>query len=205
MNPRVQQALDGELGVQELSAAEAAQFRVARATLARVLQTLPDPRIETWSAVRRRLDERSSAPKRARVLDWLFTPRSVTLHWRPAYGLAAAVLLIAAVTIPPILRNDTTGQPAATAQQVFVQFRLEAPAANQVSLAGDFTEWKPAYSLRRSNNGVWTVVVPLDPGIHDYAFVVDGQRWVPDPLAPAVADGFGGMNSRLAILTPDTR
>lgn len=204
MNPRIQQALDGELNAPELTAAEAAELERAQAAIIGVLDTLPEPRIDTWPAVRRRLAETSPAHPRRRVLEWLLRPRRIEFRLRPAYGLAAAVLLLAALTLPRFWHSGTP--PAlATGQQVFVQFRLEAPAATEVSLAGDFSQWKPAYSLRRSNTGVWTVVVPLDPGIHDYAFVVDGQRWVPDPLAPAVSDGFGGLNSRLAILTPDAR
>jgi hypothetical protein len=39
--------------------------------------------------------------------------------------------------------------------------------------------------------------------VHDYAFIVDGERWIADPMAPAVADGFGGLNSRIAVLPPD--
>jgi len=202
MNDRIQQALDGELSVHELTATEAVELKAIRASIQEVLVTLPDPRIDSWSAVSQRLVDPVSM--RPRWLEWLFAPKRVELRLRSAYGLALAVLLVAALTVPRFLK---TGSPAplATSQQVLIQFRLEAPAANQVSLAGDFTEWKPTYSLRRSNPGVWTVVVPLDPGIHDYAFVVDGQRWVPDPVAPAVSDGFGGMNSRLAILTPDAR
>ncbi len=50
---------------------------------------------------------------------------------------------------------------------------------------------------------MWSVTVPLEPGVHDYAFVVDGEQWRPDPLAPSVDDGFGGTNSRLALLPPD--
>jgi 1,4-alpha-glucan branching enzyme len=128
----------------------------------------------------------------------------LAFRWRPAYALAAAALLVA-VLVGTRFFGGNSSTLVATGQQVLVQFRLEAPDADQVNLAGDFTEWKPAHSLRKSSGGVWTVVVPLDPGVHDYAFVVDGQRWIPDPLAPAVADGFGGMNSRLAVLTPDTR
>jgi 1,4-alpha-glucan branching enzyme len=87
--------------------------------------------------------------------------------------------------------------------KVLVQFRLDAPAAHTVTLAGDFTKWQPKYELTRSAPGVWTIVVPLDPGVHDYAFVVDGNLWTPDPMAPAIADGFGGLNSRVAVLSPD--
>jgi len=96
--------------------------------------------------------------------------------------------------------------PAAIAQapqQVFTQFVLSAPAAKRVAVAGDFSGWKPVHVMTRSEAGVWTVVVPLDPGVHDYAFVVDGERWVPDPKAPTVNDGFGGVNSRLAVMSPD--
>src|SRR5437660_319363 len=39
----------------------------------------------------------------------------------------------------------------------------------------------------------------LAVGQHQYAFVVDGQRWVADPGAPAVDDGFGRRNSVVAV------
>ena len=52
--------------------------------------------------------------------------------------------------------------------------------------------------------GVWTITVPLTQGVHDYAFVVDGRQWIPDPYAPRVDDGFGGTNSRLTLLLPET-
>jgi 1,4-alpha-glucan branching enzyme len=84
---------------------------------------------------------------------------------------------------------------------VLVQFRLEAPDARDVRLAADFTGWRPAHALHRSATGVWTVVVAVAPGVHEYGFVVDGERWTPDPLAPQVDDGFGGSNSRLDVIS----
>jgi 1,4-alpha-glucan branching enzyme len=87
--------------------------------------------------------------------------------------------------------------------QVLVQFRLDAPDASGVALAGNFTDWEPKYQLTRTAGGVWTVTVPLAQGVHKYAFVVDGKTWQPDPLAPSVADGFGGENSQIAVLSPD--
>jgi 1,4-alpha-glucan branching enzyme len=86
---------------------------------------------------------------------------------------------------------------------VFVQFRLDA-SASRVQLAGSFTNWEPRYDLRQSAPGIWTITVPLTQGVHDYAFVVDGQRWIPDPYAPQIGDGFGGTNSRLALMSPPT-
>src|SRR5439155_1380617 len=42
-------------------------------------------------------------------------------------------------------------------------------------------------------------VMPV--GQHQYAFVLDGARWVVDPAAPAVDDGFGRRNSVVAVTT----
>jgi 1,4-alpha-glucan branching enzyme len=102
--------------------------------------------------------------------------------------------------------GDGAGPTAEAAQgnaaPVYVQFRLQVESANSVALAGSFTEWLPAYPLQQSADGVWTIVLPITPGVHDYVFVVDGERWVPDPYAPHVDDGFGGTNSRLTLLAP---
>ena len=94
---------------------------------------------------------------------------------------------------------------AQSASQVLIQFHLDAPAAQQVALAGDFTGWQPTYALTRSDNGSWTIVVPMSPGVHEYAFIIDGERWIADPMAPAVEDGFGGQNSKIAVLAADNR
>jgi 1,4-alpha-glucan branching enzyme len=84
---------------------------------------------------------------------------------------------------------------------VTVRFVLVAPDAKEVSLAGTFNQWDAhATPLVRSGaSGVWTATLTLPPGQHQYAFVVDGQRWVPDPGAPAVDDGFGRRNSVLTL------
>jgi 1,4-alpha-glucan branching enzyme len=102
-----------------------------------------------------------------------------------------------------LLRSPRHLLPPQAPGQVLVEFRLNHPSAREVALAGEFTEWKPLYALKRSASGVWTILVPLDPGVHNYSFVVDGDRWVPDPDALPVDDGFGGQNSRVAVVTPN--
>ena len=134
-------------------------------------------------------------------LHWLWKSRPISFAWRPAYGLAAAVLV--AVLLAGQVPRSNGGSPQAP--QVFTRFVLNLPDANTVALAGDFTGWKPTYTMTRSGAELWTVVVPLEPGVHMYAFIIDGQRWIADPDAPAVDDGFGGTNSRVAVLTPDAR
>ena len=54
--------------------------------------------------------------------------------------------------------------------------------------------------LQPQTNGVWTLDVPLEPGVYEYAFIIDGQEWRPDPLATASADdGFGMENSVVIV------
>jgi 1,4-alpha-glucan branching enzyme len=88
----------------------------------------------------------------------------------------------------------------ARAQPVMVQFRMEAVGARTVSMAGTFTGWKPTVQLRQTAPGEWTALVPLRPGVHDYAFVIDGERWVADPQrARRWTTSFGGTNSRISL------
>jgi hypothetical protein len=145
---------------------------------------------------------------RERRFALLLEPRSFT--FRPIWALLAAAAL-AGVILVPALRSGLSEPSADSAPigdavtggegtTVFVQFRLDAPEALEVRLAGSFTGWEPRHALHRSEDGVWTVMVALEPGIHDYAFVVDGSDWRVDPSAPRVDDGFGGENSRLALL-----
>jgi 1,4-alpha-glucan branching enzyme len=84
---------------------------------------------------------------------------------------------------------------------VTVRFVLVAPDAHQVTVAGTFNQWDAAATplVRSGTAGVWTATLSLPAGEHQYAFVVDGARWVPDPSAPAVNDGFGRRNSVLAL------
>jgi hypothetical protein len=47
---------------------------------------------------------------------------------------------------------------------------------------------------------VWTGLVPVSRGEHEYQFVVDGEKWVTDPLAPVKEDdGFGAKNAVLKL------
>jgi hypothetical protein len=83
-----------------------------------------------------------------------------------------------------------------------VKFVLVAPQAVRVSLVGDFNGWDPAATPmeRTPTGGTWSVVVPLRTGRHEYAFVVDGKQWLPDPSAPlAPVDGLGAPNSVVLV------
>jgi hypothetical protein len=212
MDERLNAHLDGDLSLDDLGPEEralAAAFEARVGELRGALDGLAPQDVDR--AVMRRIAELGLEPIPAggavalrRGLSSLFTAREVRVRWRPVYGLAAAATIAALVLVPALGRR--TGAPlaegAAPASTVFVQFRLMADDARNVALAGSFSEWRPEVNLQRAPDGVWTVLVPLTPGVHDYAFIVDGQRWVPDPYAPQVDDGFGGTNSRLTLVAP---
>jgi hypothetical protein len=83
-----------------------------------------------------------------------------------------------------------------------VAFSLDAPDASQVSIVGDFNNWDPAATplTRVSDDGRWEAVIPLTPGRYQFTFVVDGTRWVRDPLFPqATGDDFGQPTSVITI------
>jgi len=61
------------------------------------------------------------------------------------------------------------------------EFHLEAPFAQSVKLAADFTDWeKFPLDMIKSVDGVWYATVPLPPGHYSYRFIVDGE-WCDDP------------------------
>ena len=82
-----------------------------------------------------------------------------------------------------------------------VQFVLTAPKASRVAVVGDFNDWDPsATPLARSDGGSWIAAIPVSPGRHVYAFIVDGDRWVSDPASPlAPEDDFGIRNSVIVV------
>ena len=100
--------------------------------------------------------------------------------------------------------------PAATASVAksdtvqLVRFVFVEPRASKVEVVGDFNAWaRGATELQRTGApGVWEVSVPLSPGRHEYAFIINGSRWVADPLAVKSSDDFGTESSVIRVGTP---
>ena len=144
---------------------------------------------------------------------WLVRPRPVMISPLAGLAVAAGLALVMVMsgredpTTPPIA---STGAPVATAtareasavSPATVEFVLVASTASTVSLVGSFNDWNAAATPLRptATPGVWSVTVPLTPGRHVYAFVVDGSEWIADPTAPqAPDDDFGAPNSVIMI------
>lgn len=95
--------------------------------------------------------------------------------------LIASLCLVTAATLavaqPPAARRPPIVSPEVHPDRT-VTFRLRAPEASKVAVAGDLGSAKP---LTKDANGVWSVTVgPLAPELYDYAFIVDGLRTI-DP------------------------
>ncbi|PYO91025.1 MAG: glycoside hydrolase family 13 [Gemmatimonadetes bacterium] len=174
-HPLVKQLLDGDITLADLPSELRVEGEAALRLLAAVDRTEISMPAVTWR-VMATLERR-----RRRFLPWLLAP---------ALAIAAALVILLRPTAP-----------APTAALVTVRFVLVAPDAKQVSLAGTFNQWDAHVTplVRTGATGVWTATLTLPAGQHQYAFVVDGVRWVPDPGAPAVDDGFGRRNSVLTL------
>ena len=85
-----------------------------------------------------------------------------------------------------------------------VAFRVWAPFASSVSVAGTFNGWHPtAKPMHLSGAGNWVKESNLAPGTYEYCLVVDGQ-WLAYPLArETVPNPFGGRNSVLRVVSAE--
>lgn len=198
-HPLVKQLLDGECSLAELPPELQREAEEALQLLATV-----DRRAVRFSSgfearVMAEVRRRARSP-RARVWQWLTAP-SVP-PWAVGALAAAAALAFLFVRPGPVKEPaaSATAAVATAPESLYVKFVLFAPTARQVSLAGTFNAWDSnATPLRRvGSDGVWTVTLALPTGQHQYGFLVDG-RWVPDPAAPTVDDGFGRRNSVLSL------
>lgn len=75
------------------------------------------------------------------------------------------------------------------------EFKLYAPGAKKVVVAGSFNKWDTKKLLaKKDNKGSWAAKVALKPGKHEYKFIVDGN-WVNDPCCSScVANAVGSQN-----------
>jgi 1,4-alpha-glucan branching enzyme len=80
------------------------------------------------------------------------------------------------------------------------EFKLYAPQAKKVSVAGSFNSWDVRKSpAKKDTKGAWLVKLKLKPGRHEYKFVVDGN-WITDPnCTHSVWNAVGSQNSLIEI------
>lgn len=153
-----------------------------------------------------------------RALAWPSAPFSLAATG----SLAAAALLLGFLTREaaqrPALERQLAALPGARplalvsvshrageSPRIPVQFTLRDVRAAQVALVGDFNGWSvSATPLERGAvAGTWSVTLPVTPGRHVYAFLLDGKTWMTDPRAQTAQDlDFGRENSVLIVQAP---
>ncbi len=75
------------------------------------------------------------------------------------------------------------------------EFKLYAPSAKKVALAGNFNKWDiKGLSAKKDSKGSWVAKINLKPGRYEYKFFVDGS-WANDPRCTScVPNAFGTHN-----------
>jgi len=210
--PLVKRLLDGELSLSDLPP----ELRGEGAEALRLLGAVDRAPVALSAAFETRVmaevRRRARSPIR-RVWRGLVEPRDIELRlrvrpwvvWGAALAAAAAVALL--LTRPPQASEGARPMRVAAGDSVYVRFVLYAPTARRVAVAGTFNQWDQTASplARVGAGGVWAITLALPQGHHQYAFVVDGAQWVPDPAAPGVDDGFGRRNSMVAVTARGAR
>jgi MFS family permease len=88
-----------------------------------------------------------------------------------------------------------------------VTFRIVAPAARQVFIAGTFNGWNPRqYPLSEQSQGQWQTTISLPTGRHEYKFIVDSE-WVQDvnnPNRAQLQPPLHGYNSVINVGSQDS-
>ena len=207
IDPRLQEALDGERDPSELPA----DLREVYARLMSATEALATtPKLSVSHRVMeeiRRIPAPTSVPVQAdgpmrRALRWFGRPRAVTVHLRPVWTVVLAAGLTTLLVLP--WQSDSTPTPRAS--EGVANFVGHFPGARSVEVVGSFNNWSRGllHLNDDDHDGVWHGAAILPAGAHEYMFVVDGERWVADPLAGRyVDDGFGaGQQNALMIVRP---
>jgi hypothetical protein len=161
------------------------------------------------AAIRAERPIRSRVVERGRTMSpaWWRTPRTVRLSSLAGLAMAASLAAIATLATLRITPSRSTALTATVAQAkhdtvTIVRFVFVGPAKS-VALVGDFNRWGGVATPLTAAGGTdaWTVSVPVPQGRHEYAFIVDGKRWVPDPFAPSTSDEFNTTSSVIMVGT----
>lgn len=130
---------------------------------------------------------------------WLTTPRITTRTPVLSMALAAGFAAFIALATLTFVRAGGPEINLVSAPDTVhvVRFVYVDSTARQISVVGDFNGWGAGETplAVSESNGVWTASVVLPAGAHEYAFVIDGKRWVADPYALSSRDEFGTPTS----------
>lgn len=168
----------------------------------------PSPPARLADRIMERVHERAAEHDRGRFGAGPNAPRRRSRVFHMTIGAAA---LLAVVFSTGVFVGRATGSRSAgqiveagpETQVIRVEFRLVAPDARRVAVVGDWNGWEAGADPLddADGDGVWEGAVELRrAGEYEYQFLIDDERWIPDPESPlTVDDGYGGRNSILNI------
>ena len=89
---------------------------------------------------------------------------------------------------------------ARTVETKPTEFKLYAPGAKKVVVAGSFNKWDTKkLAAKKDTKGNWLIKASLKPGKHEYKFIVDGS-WINDPRCTScVANTLGSHNCLVEV------
>lgn len=138
-----------------------------------------------------------------------FTPREYVFRPAVAFALPAMLLIVFAALFQANTQQIDAGSEFSEgaefisdnrsgSDEVWIRFVYIDEEAEQVAVAGNFSDWNPVEMSSQMMNGkkVWTGLMSVERGEQHYMFVKDGEEWISDPLAEVQRDdGFGNKNA----------
>ena len=201
IDPRLQKALDGERDPGGLSADQREAYdRLMNASMLLAAQPAVSVADRVMAEIRALPPQAQPASRWRRATRWLTRPLAVTLRLKPAWTLGVVAAGLAAILLLPGEPKDV---PTPGAAEGIARFVGNFPGARSVEVVGSFNNWsRGSLHLRDENHdGIWHAAAVLPAGQHEYMFVVDGERWVADPLAGRyVDDGFGAGRQNAVLI-----
>lgn len=80
-----------------------------------------------------------------------------------------------------------------------LRFEFDMEAAGEIKLIGSWNSWdKNAHTMQRWGSYYW-LDVDVAPGRHEYFFMSDKGRFLPQNTGETIEDGFGGVNAVAVI------
>ena len=130
--------------------------------------------------------------------------------------LGASLKLIAGMSLPRMISEAkpslTTGRVSigrSDAEKKVVKeqiekrkvtFKVRAPGARKVHLAGEFNDWNPdTHPMEKDEEGFWKIGLRLAPGKYEYKLRVDGRWWEDIEGGHFVPSPFGTFNKVLFV------
>jgi Glycogen recognition site of AMP-activated protein kinase len=178
--------------------------------IAQWVQKMPDlePPSDLLTSVMQSLQpEKRSWMKRVHL--WAKSPKSYTftpLRLAPAAMVLIGILVVSGYWI--FGQKGPGPYPSQAEPRIPVVFNLNHPEAHAVAVVGTFNGWRPkGYEMQfNPEKKSWSLTVRLPEGRYEYAFLVDGQRVLPDPEASLYQDdGFGSESSVMILRAKDEK